>query len=303
MKLATVRFRDETLVGIVKNEDFIAFRDLDTSLPDNMLALIEGFEVYKEQIEAKLPGATTTCTLAEVQFLPPLPNPCSFRDFMAFEEHIKNAGRHFGVEKKVAPAWYQMPVFYFSNHNSMKGSGEPVPLQPNAKWPDFEFEIGMVIGKHGINIAAADAADYIFGFTVLNDWSARDLQFAEMPAGLGPAKGKDYATSIGPVLVTKDEMDQYLCPDDPQRYDLATRLIRNGQVMRENNTRTIYHPFASLIERASAEVELFPGDLIGSGTIGGGTIIEYPADVPFLQHGDVIEMEVQGIGTLVNIVK
>jgi fumarylacetoacetate (FAA) hydrolase len=145
--------------------------------------------------------------------------------------------------------------------------------------------------------------EYIFGYTILNDWSARDIQVKEQKVGLGPAKGKDYATSIGPVIVTRDEMDGYLCKDDPQRYDLATKLTLNGKVLRENNTKTIYHPFSSMIERASRNVSLFPGELFGSGTIGGGTILEYPNDeVPFLKKGDTILMEVQGIGVLKNIV-
>lgn len=300
MKFATIRFEENVYAGLVKDDRFFAFKDVDPQLPNNMLNLIEGYERFEGLLVSGLDKATSMCALSEVQFLPPLPNPRSFRDYMGFEEHLINSGKRF--KRPVEPAWYEMPVFYFSNHNNLLGSGQPLPVQPNSKMPDFEFEIGFVIGKKGRDIPADKAGDYIFGFTILNDWSARDLQMSEMSVGLGPAKAKDYATSIGPVLVTKDEVDSYLCDGDPLRYNMTTRLYRNGQLLRENNTRTIYHTFAAMIERASQDVDILPGDLFGSGTIGGGTLIEYPEGTSFLGAGDVIEMEVECLGTLKNIV-
>ena len=199
-----------------------------------------------------------------------------------------------------------VPVQHISGdvpNDMLRGSGEVVPAQPSSKNRDFEFEVGFVIGTGGKNIPAHRALDHIFGFTVLNDWSARDLQLEEQTVGLGPAKGKDYATSMGPVLVTRDELMSHICPDDPSRFDLKTKLTLNGKMMRENNTKSILHTFGDMIQRASTDVELFAGDLFGSGTVGGGTLLEYSREeYSFLQPGDRIEMEVEGIGTLVSLV-
>jgi 2-keto-4-pentenoate hydratase/2-oxohepta-3-ene-1,7-dioic acid hydratase in catechol pathway len=299
MKLATVRYKGEIYAGVVRDNDFIVLSALDRQLPGTMLELIEGWSGYKPLIEKNIDSAEKLCALEDAEYLPPLPNPRSFRDFMGFEEHITNVLKKTG--RKVADAYYHMPVFYFSNHQVLRGSGEPVAAQPDSEQWDFEFEIGFIIGKQGTDIPASQAMEYIFGYTILNDWSARDIQVTEQKVGLGPAKGKDYATSIGPVIVTRDELDAYLRKDDPVRHDLATKLTLNGRVLRENNVKSILHPFSSMIERASKNVSLFPGELFASGTIGGGTILEYQ-DIPFLKHGDTILMEVQGIGVLKNIV-
>jgi 2-keto-4-pentenoate hydratase/2-oxohepta-3-ene-1,7-dioic acid hydratase in catechol pathway len=299
MKLATIRYKGTVYAGVVRGDDFIALSALDG--PGTMLELIEGWNRYKPLIEKTTDSAQRLCAVEEAEYLPPLPTPRSFRDFMGFEEHIATIRKKAG--RNVAGEYYQMPVFYYSNHQALRGSGEPVAVQPDTEQWDFEFEVGFIIGKQGIDIPASRAMEYIFGYTILNDWSARDIQVKEQKVGLGPAKGKDYATSIGPVIVTRDEMDAYLCKDDPARYDLTTKLTVNGRVLRENNIKTIYHPFSSMIERASKNVSVFPGELFGSGTIGGGTILEYPNDeVPFLKSGDTILMEVQGIGVLKNIV-
>jgi 2-keto-4-pentenoate hydratase/2-oxohepta-3-ene-1,7-dioic acid hydratase in catechol pathway len=302
MKLATIRYRGAVYAGVVRGDDFVALSELDKRLPGAMLELIEGWDSYKPLIEKNIGSAGSLCAMEDAEHLPPLPNPRSFRDFMGFEEHIATVRKKAG--RKVADEYYQMPVFYFSNHQALRGSGQPVAAQPDTEQWDFEFELGFIIGKQGIDIPASRAMEYIFGYTILNDWSARDIQIKEQKVGLGPAKGKDYATSIGPVIVTRDEMDAYLCKDDPLRHDLATKLTLNGRALRENNIKTIFYPFSSMIERASKNVPLFPGDLFASGTIGGGTLLEYPNDeVPFLKSGDTILMEVQGIGVLKNIVK
>lgn len=177
---------------------------------------------------------------------------------MGFEEHVKDFGRRFKLDtSKMLESWYTMPAFYYSNNLGIIGSDEPLDMHPNAKMFDFEFEIGFVIGKGGRNIPADRAMDHIFGYTVLNDWSARDIQMKEMSVGIGIPKAKDYATSIGPVIVTADEMEQYLCKDDPTRFDLTTRLTRNGELLRENNTRVIYHTFAKMIEWASRDCSIY----------------------------------------------
>jgi 2-keto-4-pentenoate hydratase/2-oxohepta-3-ene-1,7-dioic acid hydratase in catechol pathway len=301
MKLATIRYKATVYAGVVRDNDFIALSSLDRQLPGTMLELIEGWDGYKPLIEKNIGSAEKLCAMEEAECLPPLPNPRSFRDFMGFEEHFVTVKKKAG--RKIVDEYYQMPVFYFSNHQALRGSGEPVAAQPDTEQWDFEFEIGFIIGKQGINIPSSRAMEYIFGYTILNDWSARDIQVKEQKVGLGPAKGKDYATSIGPVIVTRDELDACLLKDDPSRYDLATKLTLNGRVLRENNIKSILYPFSSMIERASKNVSLFPGELFGSGTLGGGTILEYPnEEVPFLKSGDTILMEVQGIGVLRNSV-
>lgn len=301
MKFATVKYLGRRYVGLVRGEEFIPLGHISRGLPDDMLQIIEGYDRYESVLKAGLAEAEALCSMSQVEYLPPLPNPRSFRDFMGFAEHFENCKRQYGLT--VPPKYYEIPVFYFSNHQALRGSGEVVPAQPSSHNRDFEFEIGFVIGTGGKNIPAEKALEHIFGFTVLNDWSARDIQMEEQSVGLGPAKGKDYATSMGPVLVTRDELMSHLCPDDPQRFDLKTKLTLNGNVMRENNTKSILHTFGAMIQRASTDVELFPGELFGSGTLGGGTLMEYSREeYPFLQPGDRIEMEVEGIGTLVSLV-
>lgn len=180
----------------------------------------------------------------------------------------------------------------------MNGSGEPIVKLDASVYFDYEFEIGFIIGKAGIDIPEDEAMDHVFGLTIFNDWSARDLQLEEMKMGMGAPKSKEYANGLGPVIVTADELAPHLIPGDPTRYDLATRLNRNGELVRENNTKTIFHTFAKMIAYASRDNLFRPGELIGSGTLGGGSIIEAGPEVPFLSHGEVIEMAVEGIGVL-----
>lgn len=304
MKLATVRVKEEICAGVVLGENFYSFTSLDSCLPNDMLTFIEGYKIYKPYVVQGMKNAKPTCKTSEAAFLAPLRNPRSLRDFVGFEEHARNSGRRFGMDMtSTLENWYKTTAFYYSNGNDILGPDEPVVKHPHSKMFDFEFEIGFIIGKKGRDIPAEKANDYIFGLTIFNDWSARDIQVQEAKMGMGAPKGKDYANTIGPVIVTKDEIDAYLCKDDPLRYDLATKLTRNGVVMRENNVKTIYHTFAKMIEWASMDRDIYPGDLFGSGTIGGGALVEYPPEVPWIQSGDVIEMEVQGIGVLKNIVK
>lgn len=302
MKLATVRYKDNVLAGVVKEDSFYSFQAIDESLPAEMIPFIEGYDGYKTVIEEKLDQTAPTCAASEAAFLSPIPRPRTFRDFMSFEEHVINSGKaaNFGDEilTNMLKVWRKIPAFYFSNTNVFFGPDEPIKMHPASQRFDMEFEIAVIIGKEGFNIAKEDAADYIFGMTVLNDWSARDIQMEEMKMQLGPAKGKDYANSMGPVIVTMDELAAYALPDDPERYDMATKLYRNGELIRENNTKSIYHTYCDLIAYASRETGIYPGDVLGSGTIGGGAMLEYMGKQPFIHAGDEIEMEVEGIGTL-----
>ena len=199
-------------------------------------------------------------------------------------------------------AWYRLPIFYFSNTLRIFGPEDEVPFPAATERLDYEMELGCVIGREGSDIAAADAMDYIAGFCIFNDWSARDLQFDEMAVGLGPAKGKDAATTLGPWLVTCDEMAPYL-RDDRLQVKCSVRV--NGELWLDTGDGGAAHfSWADFVERASKDSRIVPGDVLGSGTVSGGSIPEAIArgvkGARYLQPGDVVELEVEGIGTLRN---
>ena len=216
--------------------------------------------------------------LADVELRAPVLHPPSVRDFMAFEEHVANARRQRGGE--VPPEWYELPVFYFSNPAAIYGPEADVPYPDGTAELDYELEVAAVIGAEG----------RIGGFTIMNDWSARDVQRHEMRVGLGPAKGKDFATSLGPVVVTVDEFDG-------SEGELVARV--NGEERSRGNLRDLYHSWDAMLARAAQNTVLRPGDVIGSGTVGTGCILEH-GDGRWLQRGDVVELEVEGIGVLRN---
>jgi fumarylacetoacetate (FAA) hydrolase len=216
--------------------------------------------------------------LADVDLLAPVLYPPSVRDFMAFEEHVANARRQRGSE--VPAEWYEQPVFYFSNPAAIYGPDVDVPYPDGTEELDYELECAAMIGLDG----------QIAGFTVMNDWSARDLQRREMRVGLGPAKGKDFATSFGPVLVTVDELDG-------SSGEMVARV--NGEERSRGNLSAMYHRWDGLVAAAARNTALRPGDLIGSGTVGNGCILEH-GDGRWLQRGDVVELEIEGIGVLRN---
>lgn len=308
MKLATVRYQDKIQAGVVREDKFYAFTALNNSLPNDMLSFIEGYEEYKSIVEQSIISPAPTCNVDEAILLAPLTNPKTIRDFVGFEEHAKNASNHFGgaaigidIEKTLM-IWRKAPAFYFSNTNAVVGSDEAVVMHPHSQMFDFEFEIGCIIGKRGRDISKENAMDYIFGYTVFNDWSARDIQMQEIMLGVGAPLSKGYANGFGPVIVTRDEWEQYLMPEDSERYNVKTTLRLNGKVLRENNLNTIYYTFADMIAWASKDTDIVPGDVFGSGTIGGGCLAEQPPEVPWLKAGDVIEMEVEGLGTLKNTI-
>jgi fumarylacetoacetate (FAA) hydrolase len=219
--------------------------------------------------------------LSEIDLRPPVLHPPAVRDFMAFEEHVANARRQRGSE--VPKEWYEIPVFYFSNPAAIYATEEEIPYPEGTAELDYELECAAVIGADG----------QIGGFTVMNDWSARDLQRAEMRVGLGPAKGKDFATSFGPVLVTPDELDG----------SSGTMIARvNGEERSRGELGDMFHKWDALLAQAARNTTLKPGDIIGSGTVGNGCILEH-GDGRWLQRGDVVELEIEGIGVLRNTVR
>jgi fumarylacetoacetate (FAA) hydrolase len=216
--------------------------------------------------------------LDEVELLAPVLKPPSVRDFYAFEQHVKTARARRGLD--VPEEWYRIPVFYFSNPNAIYGPEAEIPYPEGSEELDYELEVAAVIGAEGA----------IGGFTVMNDWSARDLQRQEMKVGLGPAKGKDFATSLGPIVVTPDEFDG----------SSATMVARvNGKERSRGELADMHHSWEAIVAQAGLNTELLPGDILGSGTVGTGCILEH-GDGRWLQPGDVVELEVEGIGVLRN---
>ena len=244
-------------------------------------------------------GLPTAYPAADVQLAAPIPRPSSMRDFYAFEQHVKAARARRGLD--IIPEWYDFPVFYFTNHNAVLGPDDEIRRPKGSQALDFELEIACVIGDEGMDISAAEAEQYIVGYTIMNDWSARDLQKQEMKLNLGPAKGKDFATSLGPWVATLDELEDRAVGDG--RYDLKMVARINGKQVSEGNFKDITFSFGQMIERASANVQLLPGDVIGSGTVGTGCILELgPENVPWLEPGDVVELEIERLGVLRNTV-
>jgi fumarylacetoacetate (FAA) hydrolase len=194
-------------------------------------------------------------------------------------------------------AWYEVPVFYFANPNSLVGADAEVSAPAGSNELDYELELGVVIGNRGRNIAPAQAWHYVAGFTIINDFTARDLQRAEMAVGLGPAKAKDFASTVGPILVTRDELGDKI---DRERISLEMRARVNGHQLSWGNSSTLFHSVPTMIAHASRDADLFPGDLIGSGTIGGGCILELGPENTggWLKAGDIVELEIERIGIL-----
>jgi fumarylacetoacetate (FAA) hydrolase len=230
------------------------------------------------------------------KWLPPVPDPRSVRDFYAFEQHVKTCRQHRGLD--MVPQWYQFPVFYFSNPTTLRGHDQPVHRPAATQELDFELEVAAVIGSPVQDVSGAAAEAAIFGYTIFNDFSARDVQREEMKCQLGPAKGKDFASALGPWVVTCDELaDRRI---GPGRYDLTMTARKNGVEISRGNLRDLYFDFTQMLARASQDAPLFPGDVIASGTVGTGCILELRPETVggWLAPGDVIELEVERLGVL-----
>jgi fumarylacetoacetate (FAA) hydrolase len=240
-----------------------------------------------------------------VKLLAPVPRPTSMRDGYAFRQHVEAARRNRGVE--MIAEFDLFPVFYFTNHQAVIGPGPMEVMPEHLNKLDYELEAAIVIGKEGRNIKASDADEYIAGYTIMNDWSARALQMEEMKLSLGPAKGKDFATAIGPYLTTKDELASHRIPSDRgDRYELIMMASLNGQELSRGNLKDMSWTFAEIIERASYGVTLYPGDVIGSGTVGTGCLLELNGSKItnnlWVQIGDTVTCAIEELGELTNTV-
>jgi fumarylacetoacetate (FAA) hydrolase len=228
----------------------------------------------------------------------PLPAVASIRDFYAFEQHVKTCRRQRGLD--MVPEWYQVPVFYFSNPACVIGPDDPVWTPRDSRALDYELELACVIGRECRDVPDDDRAlEVVAGFTIMNDWSARDLQGREMAVGLGPSKGKDFATALGPELVSFDALrDRYR----DGRLHLEMTAAVNGRVLSRGDAGSMYWAWPRLIAHASRDVRLRPGDVLGSGTVGTGCILELTPEAVggWLKPGDVVELSVERLGTLRN---
>ena len=237
--------------------------------------------------------------LADIELGAPVAPIPTFRDFYAFEAHVATARARRGLD--MVPEWYELAAFYFSNPGSIVGHDAAIVAPDYGDWLDFELEIGCVIGKGGRDIRRQDADQHIAGYTIINDWSLRDVQRREMKIGLGPAKGKDFATSVGPYLVTPDELEDRRAG---RGYDLTMVARVDGVELSRGNWKDIYFGFDQMIERASQGVTLQAGDLIGSGTVGTGCILELGPENNggWLRPGMLVELEIERLGILRNTV-
>jgi fumarylacetoacetate (FAA) hydrolase len=326
MKLATVRTGSGQHYGLVHENAFVclesAFRGLSKEqniqnpkerFGSDVLSFIErtsdarpaADQILARHIEGKLPEGSVVLNTAKLQFLSPIPRPPSMRDGYAFRQHVETARRNRGLE--MIPEFDLFPVFYFTNHGAVCGSGELSVRKLHLDKLDFELEAAIVVGKKVRDLSPEQADQAIFGLTIMNDWSARTLQMEEMKLNLGPAKGKDFATGLGPVLVTLDElMPRAQKTPKGLVFDMTMRAFVNGKQLSTGNVNQMNWTFSQILERASYGVDLYPGDVIGSGTVGTGCLLELNGskitDNQWLKPGDHVAMEIDGLGRLENTI-
>jgi fumarylacetoacetate (FAA) hydrolase len=318
MKLVSYLKAGKIHLGVIVNEALFALESLNQNLPNDMIEFVQlGNDLMlqtKDQLAKIADNSLSMEPVKDFTLLAPVPRPTSCRDGYAFRQHVESARRNRGVE--MIKEFDQYPIFYFTNHNAVQGPGEVYCMPDHFQQLDFELEVAIVIGKEGRNIKAKDADAYIAGFTIMNDLSARKLQMEEMLLNLGPAKGKDFSTVIGPWLVTPDELSPYLVPAKQghvgNNYNLSMKCWVNDKLVSEGNVKDMDWTFAEIIERCSYGVTIFPGDVIGSGTVGTGCFLELNGtgklhdpnyEPQWLQANDTVKMNIDGLGTLVNTIK
>lgn len=295
-------YKLSALAQWAQQNNHLTFQNVPSSVLDFVNLTVVERETLAELSNHLEEAGIASVGLEEVRLRAPIELPPSVRDFYAFEQHVKTARANRGLG--MIPEWYDFPVFYFSNHRAIYGPEDEIPYPRKSKALDFELEMACVIGRAGRDISAQQGSLYIAGYCVMNDWSARDLQMEEMKLNMGPVKGKDFATSLGPWLVTPDELSGKLTDQGAaERYDLAMTAKLNGKEISRGNFKDIYFSFPQMIERASMNTWLVPGDVIGSGTVGTGCLLEFgDKRERYLQPGDVMELEIEGLGVLRNTV-
>ncbi|ASZ10097.1 fumarylacetoacetate hydrolase family protein [Chitinophaga pendula] len=321
MKLVTYLREEADQLAILVDGLLYNTQDLHPQLPNNMqMFLLMWDEVIDIAMHAdadlkagKKTSSATGIPYESVEILAPVPFPTSCRDGYAFRQHVASARKNRGLD--MIPEFDEYPIFYFTNHNAIQGPGNILCMPDHFDKLDFELEVAVVVCRPGRNIPAAEADEYIGGYMIMNDMSARTLQMEEMKLNLGPAKGKDFSTVIGPMLVTPDELEAFKVPAKPghtgNAYDLKMTCRINGVQVSEGSMGDMDWTFAEIIERCSYGVNILPGDVIGSGTVGTGCFLELNGtgkrndpnyQEQWLQPGDVMELEVAGLGSLQNTI-
>lgn len=319
MKLVTHQFRGKEHLAILHANKLYNLSSINPAFPATMKVLLANWEQHINEIkkaalhcqEGKYPSDVS---FDQAEVMAPVPEPSSCRDGYAFRQHVAAARRNRKVD--MIAEFDQYPIFYFTNHNAIQGPGDIWCMPDHFQKLDFELEVAVVICKKGRNVKAAEADQYIGGYMIMNDMSARTLQMEEMLLNLGPAKGKDFSTVIGPMLVTPDELEssRVACRENHvgHAHNLSMKCWVNGKLLSEGNVAEMDWTFAEIIERCAYGVDILPGDVIGSGTVGTGCLLElngtgllndpsYP--VQWLQEGDVVEMEIEGLGRLKNTIR
>ncbi len=320
MKLVTYRKEGKEQLALLIDNNLYDTDMADPQLPATMMELLNHWEKLSpvaRQAEADIKSGKNPlapyAAFSSAEIMAPVPRPTSCRDGYAFRQHVAAARRNRKVD--MIPEFDQYPIFYFTNHNAIGGPGEIDCMPDHFQKLDFELEAAVVIGKKGRNIKAADADDYIAGYMIMNDMSARTLQMEEMLLNLGPAKGKDFSTVIGPMMVTPDELETFKMPAKEghtgNAYNLKMTCTVNGKQVSEGNMGDMDWTFAEIIERCAYGADILPGDVIGSGTVGTGCFLELNGTgllndpnykVQWLQDGDEVEMIIDGLGTLTNTI-
>ena len=320
MKLVTYIKDDSEQLAFLSHNKLYDIDKMHPEMPATMSLFLNYWEellplgeAIQEKLDLNEVKNVAGTPIEEVEIIAPVPHPTSCRDAYAFRQHVASARRNRNAEW--IPEYDQYPIFYFTNHNSIQGPGKIQCMPDHFQKLDFELEASIVISKPGRNIKAADADEYIAGLMIMNDMSARGLQMEEMKLNLGPAKGKDFCTVIGPQLVTLQELEKYEVPckegHTGKAWDLPMKCRVNGVLVSEGNLKDMDWTFAEIIERCSYGVTIYPGDVIGSGTVGTGCFLELngtaklndPNAVPqWLQPNDVVEMEIEALGKLSNTI-
>ena len=310
MKLSTYTLKksNKELIGLLKKDSLINLNVFFGEI--SLLELIQ-LPDWKELIINKTKSNNLTIhKLEEVKLLAPIPRPNSLRDAYAFRQHVETSRRNRGLE--MIKEFDDFPVFYFSNHNAIFGPNDDIECMPSHfEKLDYELEIAILIGKEGRNIKAKNAKEYIAGFMIMNDMSSRGLQMKEMKLNLGPAKGKDFASVLGPYLVTPDELLGNVINEDDSgcNYNLEMTCSVNGKLLSKGNLKDMAWSFEKIIERVSYGATIYPGDIIGSGTVGTGCLLEINGTNKlkhsdftemWLKENDVVEMEIENLGKITN---
>ena len=303
MKLVTFLQAGTEKIGAVLADGRILDFAADARLAVDMLTLVRRQDALMPVARALVaaPPSAALLEAGSVQLLAPIPRPVSMRDGYAFRQHVATARRNRGLE--MIPEFDLFPVTYFTNHLAVTGPGEVRVQEHHLTRLDYELEVAVVTGRPLRNATLEEADAAIFGFMVMNDWSARHLQMEEMKLSLGPCKGKDFATSLGPWLVTKDELELERTPHGEVLHAAMTCDV-NGQRLSTGNADTMNWTFAQILQRTSYGIQMHPGEVIGSGTVGTGCLLELNGSKItqnlWLKEGDEVVMTIKGLGRLVN---